>query len=380
MSGSDPNAMMPLTRPLFGEEELAMVRRCLDSGWVTQGPMVRQFEDLFRRHHPVRHAISCTSCTAALHLAVVALGIGPGDEVIVPSFTWVTSAHAAEYVGAKAVLCEIDARTFNLDVAALQAAMTSRTKAIMAVHLFGLSSDMDGILAVAGGIPVIEDAACALGTLHKGRPVGGFGAVGCFSFHPRKVVTTGEGGMLTTDDEELAKRLRALRNHGASPAPAPVRPFDMGPFDHLGFNYRLSDIQAAVGVVQMGRFEALVAERRARAGRYDRLLKALPWVQTPIEPEGYRHTYQSYVIWVRPDAPASRNEIMLQLERQGIQSRPGTLAVHLTGYYRNKYGYRPEQFPVSKRAQEETITLPIFPGMTDADQDRVVACLQSCQG
>ncbi len=379
MSGTDPEPMMPLTRPLFGDEEVHMVRRCLDSGWVTQGPMVRQFEELFQRRHPVQHAISCTSCTAALHLAVLALGIGPGDEVIVPSFTWVTSAHAAEYVGARAVLCDIDPRTFNLDVDALQAAITSRTKAIIAVHLFGLPANMRAVLAAAGGIPVIEDAACAFGTEYQGHPVGGFGAIGCFSFHPRKVITTGEGGMLTTNDDGLARRLRSLRNHGASPAVLPVRPFDMGPFDQLGFNYRLSDIQAAVGVVQMGRFPGLMAERRARAQRYGRLLETVGWIEPPREPEGCLHTYQSYVVWVRPDAPVSRNAIMLHLERQGIQSRPGTLAVHLTGYYRDKYGYRPEQFPVSRRAQEQTITLPIFPGMTDADQDRVVAALQSCR-
>lgn len=380
MSNSDQVPSMPLTRPLFGDEEIEMVRRCLDSGWVTQGPMVRQFEELFLRRHPVGYAISCTSCTAALHLALIALGLGPGDEVIVPSFTWVTSAHAAEYVGAKPVLCDIDPRTFNMDVASLRASITSRTKAIMPVHLFGLAADMDPIMAAASehGLAVIEDAACAIGTRYKQRPVGGIGTIGCFSFHPRKVVTTGEGGMLTTNDPDLAKRLRSLRNHGATPAPTPVRPFDMGPFDHLGFNYRLSDIQAAVGVVQMGRLDTLLAERRACALRYGALLKELPWVDPPREPEGSHHTFQSYVMWVRPDAPASRNDIMLHLERQGIQSRPGTLAVHMTGYYRAKYGYRPEDLPVSRLAQEQTITLPIFPGMTAADQECVVGSLRAC--
>ena len=186
--------------------------------------------------------------------------------------------------------------------------------------------------------------------------------------------------MLTTNDADLARRVRSLRNHGASPAPTPIHPFDMGPFDHLGFNYRLSDIQAAVGIVQMSRLDHLLEERRACAHRYGALLKAVPWIDPPQEAAGFYHTFQSYVVWIRSDAPRSRNDIMLELERRGIQSRPGTLAVHLTNYYRDKYGYRPEDFPVSRRAQHETITLPIFPGMTASDQERVVDVLQACAG
>lgn len=370
---------IPLTRPVFGDEEIALLRQCLQSGWVTQGPLTRRFEEMFAERHEVRHALACANCTAALHIAALALELGPGDEVIVPSFTWVTSAHAAEYVGARAVFCDVDASTYNVDVGSLEAAISPRTRAVMPIHLFGLSADMGSVERVAGrhGLAVIEDAACAVGTLHGGRAVGGLGTIGCFSFHPRKVVTTGEGGMLTTQDDRLAARIRRLRNHGSSPAGSVPRPFDMGPFDDLGFNYRLSDIQAAVGVAQMGRLDALIRERRERAARYTELLQGLAWLIPPAEPKGDFHTYQSYVVRIATDAPVPRNEIMIELEQRGIQTRPGTLAAHTTGYYRDKYKLRPEDYPVAWQLQEQTMTLPLFPMMTDEDQGRVVDVLKS---
>ncbi len=373
------DAIVPLTRPVFGDEELALVRECLMSGWVTQGPMTRRLEEIFAERHEVRHALACANCTAGLHIAVLALDLGPGDEVIVPAFTWVTSAHAAEYVGARPVFCDVDPSTYNIDVASMEAAVTPRTRAVMPVHLFGLAADMAAVEAVARrhGLAVIEDAACAVGTRYQGRPVGRVGSISCFSFHPRKIVATGEGGMITTQDDRLAVRLRRLRNHGAGPAAAQPRPFDMGPFDELGFNYRLSDIQAAVGVAQMARLDALIRERRARAARYAELLQGIAWVIPPDEPKGYFHTYQSYVARIAADAPMSRNEMMTELDRKGIQTRPGTLAVHVTGYYRDKYKLRPEDCPASWRAQEQTMTLPLFPGMTDAQQDRVANTLRS---
>jgi len=375
---TSPEGYLPITRPVLGEPEVAAVRRCLESGWVTQGPMTAALEERFARMHGVAHALACTNCTAALHIAMLALGVGPGDEVVVPAFTWVTCAHAAEYVGARPVFCDIDPATFNVDVASMEAAVTARTRVLMPVHLFGLAADMDAVERVAGrhSLAVVEDAACAIGTVHRGRPVGGLGAIGCFSFHPRKVVTTGEGGMLTTQDAGLAAAVRRLRNHGASPA-GPGRPYELGPFDHLGGNYRLSDIQAAVGLAQMDRVEGLIEERRALARRYDELLKPIAWIERPVEPDGYRHTYQSYVVRLDDDAPRPRNEIMLDLERRGIQTRPGTVAVHTTGFYREKYGLRPEDCPHAFRAQEATLTLPLFPGMTEADQERVVGALQA---
>jgi perosamine synthetase len=370
---------LPITRPCFDHAEIDAIQKVLDSGWVTQGPATAAFEKAFAQRHDVGHALATTSCTAALHLSILALGVGRGDEVIVPSFTWVTSAHCAEYAGARAVFCDIDPTTFNLNPEAVAAAVTPRTRAIMAVHLFGLSADMQALLEIAQrhNLAVIEDAACAVGSTYQGKPVGGLGDLGCFSFHPRKVITTGEGGMVTTNTTDLADRVAALRNHGANrlKTPADPKPYSMGSFEFLGYNLRLSDIQAAVGLAQMAKLENLLAHRRRCALGYSERLAHIPWLRLPHEPPGYTHSYQSYVVWVLPDAPAPRNQIMEWLAGQGIQTRPGTMAVHRTAYYRDKYRLPADGYPCSKAAEECTITLPIFPGMTEADLDRVAGSL-----
>jgi perosamine synthetase len=369
---------MNITEPYFDEDEIRHLRACLDSHWVTQGPMTAELERLFAARHQAGHALATTSCTAALHLSTMALGLGPGDEVIVPAFTWVTSAHSAEYVGAKAVFADVDPNTFNLDPAAVEAAVTPSTRAIVAVHLFGLAAPMGDLLEIARrhDLAIIEDAACAVGTTWEGRPVGAIGDVGCFSFHPRKVITTGEGGMVTTNRPELAERVKSLRNHGATGAPPgadPTRPYTMSTFDVLGFNLRLSDIQSAVGVAQMAKLDRILAERRSLADGYTERLVGLEELIVPVCPPGCGHTYQSYVIRLRSGDRDQRNSIMDRLAAEGIQTRPGTHAVHRLGYYANKYGLRPEQFPVACLCEDTTITLPIFPGMTSQQQDIVVS-------
>ncbi|WP_375788899.1 DegT/DnrJ/EryC1/StrS family aminotransferase [Bradyrhizobium sp. Pha-3] len=376
---------MNITEPSFDEAEIMLLRECLNSKWVTQGPLTERFEMLLAEKHGVKHALACTSCTAALHLATLALKLGPGDEVIVPAFTWVTSAHCAEYVGAKPIFVDIDLSTYNIDPEKLKAAITPRTKAIVAVHLFGLAAPMDEIKAIAGprGIAVIEDAACAIGTTYKGKPVGAIGDIGCFSFHPRKAVTTGEGGAVTTNRDDLAARVRSQRNHGATGAPDPAiephGPWTMATFDNLGFNLRLSDIQAAVGVAQMGKLKRLLAERRRLGRRYSELLEGNNSIVRPLGGDVDGHAYQSYVIRVGDGDRARRNALMATLAAAGIQTRPGTHAVHRLGYYKNKYGLRPEQFPNAALAEDTTITLPIFPNMTEEDQRRVVDCInQAC--
>ncbi|OKO82804.1 glutamine--scyllo-inositol aminotransferase [Bradyrhizobium sp. NAS96.2] len=372
---------MNITEPSFDEAEIALLRECLDSKWVTQGPFTERFERLIAEKHGVRHALACTSCTAALHLATLALKLGPGDEVMVPAFTWVTSAHSAEYVGAKPVFVDIDLSTFNIDPERLEAAITPRTKAIVAVHLFGLAAPMDEIKAIAEprGIAVIEDAACAIGTTYKGRPVGAIGDIGCFSFHPRKAVTTGEGGAVTTNRDDLAERVRSQRNHGSTGAPdasiEPHGPWTMATFDNLGFNLRLSDIQAAVGVAQMGKLDRLLSERRRLGHRYSELLAGNNSIVRPLGGDVDGHAFQSYVIRFVDGDRARRNAVMATLAAAGIQTRPGTHAVHRLGYYKNKYGLRPEQFPNAALAEDTTITLPIYPNMTEEDQLRVVDCI-----
>jgi dTDP-4-amino-4,6-dideoxygalactose transaminase len=373
---------MNITAPSFDEQEIRLLMECLDSRWVTQGPLTGKFEKLFAERHQAAHALATTSCTAALHLAALALGLRAGDEVIVPAFTWVTSAHCAEYVGARARFVDVDAATFNLDASHLETAITRETRAIVAVHLFGLAAPMDEVMAIAQRhrLAVIEDAACAVGTTYCGRPVGAIGDIGCFSFHPRKVITTGEGGMVTTNRKDLAQKVASFRNHGSTgPAPGadPTRPYTMSTFDNLGFNLRLSDIQAAVGVAQMAKLDSLLHERRLRALRYHELLRGTPDLALPLEPSWGGHTYQSYVIRLLHGGKRRRDRVMDHLAAAEIQTRPGTHAVHRLGYYVRKYGIREQDFPVAANCEDSTITLPIFPGMTGSDQDRVASQLLS---
>jgi perosamine synthetase len=368
---------MLITSPQFDENEIEQLRACLASGWVTQGPLTEKFEQLVATRHRAKHAFATTSATAALHLSTSALGLGPGDDVIVPAFTWITSANSVEYVGARAVFADVSLETFNLDPEAFESAITPNTRAVVVVHLFGLAAEMDEILAIAQrrGLAVIEDAACGIGTTYKGRPVGTLGDLGCFSFHPRKIVTTGEGGMVVTEDEELARRVGYLRNHGATGAPSeesePHGPWTMSTFDELGFNLRFSDIQAAVGLAQMEKLDGLLEERRSRAHVYDELLEDVEDLQSPIAGDIDGHNYQSYVVRVLEGGRERRNQVMRELAAADIQTRPGTHAVHRLGYYRKRYSLSSEDFPRAATCEDTTITLPIFPGMRDADQELV---------
>jgi perosamine synthetase len=370
---------MHLTAPKFDEAEIKLLRTCLESGWVTQGPLTQKFEELIARRHDAKHALATTSCTAALHLAAMALDLKAGDEVIIPAFTWVTSAHCAEYVGARAVFADIDLATYNLAPAAFEAAITSKTRAVVVVHLFGLAAPMDEIRSIAGrhGIRIIEDAACAIGTTYKGRPVGALGDVGCFSFHPRKIITTGEGGAVTTNDDAIATSVASLRNHGASPPQLGEGeaggPWTMSAFDRIGYNLRLSDIQAAVGVAQMAKLEGLLTERRELANCYLDRLAGCNDVILPLSEAG--HSYQSFVIRIANGGARRRNDIMARLADRSIQTRPGTHAAPALGYYREKYGFDSGRFRNALVAEQTSITLPLFPGMKSTDIDFVVEAL-----
>ncbi len=375
---------MKLTEPDFGEEEIANLRECLNSGWVTQGPFVSRFEDKVKAVHGVKHGHAVTSCTAGLHLSAIALGLGPGDEVLVPAFTWITSANTAEYVGANVVFVDVDPKTFNIDPALAEAAITPKTRAIVAVHLFGLAADMEPLLALAKkhDLKIIEDAACALGTKYRGTPVGGIGDIASFSFHPRKAVTTGEGGLVSTNDDVLGDTVNALRNHGSiGPQPGTGeerQPWTMARFAYAGFNYRMSDIQAAVGAAQMDKLASILERRIGRANRYLELLKPLEnELQLPHDPENDKgHSYQSFVVRLLEGGRPRRNEIMKALSAKSIETRPGTHAVHRLAYYADKYGLKPEDFPKAAMCEDTTITLPLSPLMTDADQETVVSALK----
>jgi perosamine synthetase len=383
---------VPITKPLFGEEELRAVQRPLESGWVVQGPYVAEFEAKVAATSDAQWAIATSSCTTALHVVMASLGLAPGDEVIVPAFTWISTANVVEYFGATPIFCDIDLETYNIDVTALNSLITPRTVGVIPVHLFGLAADMDSVLECASrnGLWVVEDAACALGARIGSRAVGAIGDAGCFSFHPRKSVTTGEGGVIATNRHDLAEASLSLRDHGASRSDFTRHgsrgAFLLSEYDRLGFNFRLTDIQGALGSAQMDRFPHILAAKRRLAKRYDRLLAELDWLRTAHVPLAYEHAYQAYVCLYAPEEPSLRNlpelrerrgVLMQRLEDEQIATRQGTHAAALQGYYVTKYGLRPEQFPNAALAESLTIALPLFPQMTDIEQDRVVERLRA---
>jgi dTDP-4-amino-4,6-dideoxygalactose transaminase len=369
--------------PSTGEEEWHAMREPLMSGWLTQGLKVAAFEKAFAERHGVPHALAFTSCTTALHLGLLGLGVGPGDEVIVPAFTWVATANAALYCGAEPVLADVDPVSFNIDPASVKARLTERTKAVVPVHLFGLCADMDGLRAVLPPhVRILEDAACAAGAAYRGVAAGALGDAAAFSFHPRKSITTGEGGMLTTVHDDLAARVQVLRNHGASLSEEQrhhgPQPWLLPAFDELGYNYRMTDLQAAVGLVQLAKLDRFIDERERRARFYHEALSDIAWLRTPNVPNGARHAWQAYVTVVDPTmAPLPRNEIMAILHRAGVATRPGTHAVHTLGYYASRYGYRAEDFPSAHACETQSMAIPLHNRMTDADYDHVVACLRA---
>lgn len=379
---------VPIARTSLTEEEIQSVLGPLRSGWLVQGPKVREFEEKWSAFTGARHSIAVTSCTTALHLSLAALGFGPGDEAIVPAFTWIATANVVEHLGGKVVFCDIDLNTFNIDLADAARKITSKTKAILPVHLFGLSADMTGVLELARKhqLWVVEDAACGFGSTFQGRHVGVFGDAGCFSFHPRKAITTGEGGMITTQSDSLAEKLRRLRDHGAAMTDLQrhmgARPYLLADHPDAGYNQRMTDLQAALGSAQMDRAQAIIAERRRLASIYDQAFAKLPWLKTPVHHAEYGHGYQSYPCLFQPEAltPASiervnklRNEWMDRLQKAGISTRPATHAVHMLSFYRDKYGLERGDFPNAYAANDCSISLPLFHGMTEAEQQYVIS-------
>jgi len=373
---------IPISLPVTGEEEWQAVREPLMSGWLTSGPKVREFEQLFAERHQVKHAIAVTSATTALHLALVALDIKPGDEVIVPAFTWVSTANVVLYCGATVVFVDIDPTTFNISIHDLKKKVSNRTKAIIPVHLFGLCADMDSIKEAAPGIPLIEDAACAAGAAYKGRPAGSLGDMGCFSFHPRKSVTTGEGGMITTNNDKLAEKISMLRNHGASISEEQrhhgPRPYILPDFNLMGFNYRMTDLQGAVGVVQLKKLDQFIEERNTWAALYSLQLKDIAWLKTPEYATDYKHGWQSYVTLIdETKSPFSRNSIMEKLQARGISTRPGTHAVHMLNFYQQKFNLSPDDFPGAKTANNCSMAIPLHNRMVADDYYFIVEVLKS---
>jgi len=365
---------VPFAKPWFGGGESEAVAEVIASGWLTQGPKVQEFERAFAERVGAADAVATTSCTTALQLSLYVSGVGPGDEVIVPSLSFIATANAVWQCGATPVFADIDPATCNLDPAAVERAVTPRTRAVMPVHQVGLPADMDAFaeLAERFGLVVVEDAACAIGAEHRGRPIGSLGNLACFSFHPRKVITCGEGGMIAVGDSALAERLRRLRQHAMDRSALDRHGADEVVVEHYperGWNARMTDLQAAIGLRQLADLETILAERRRLAERYNELLAPLPGVEIPREPVYAKRTWQSYPVRIAPEAGLSAGELMNALLRDGVATRRGIMAIHLERSYEGTAG----PLPHTEAAARDFVLLPLFPGLTEDQQDFVVA-------
>lgn len=372
--------MIPIALPITGEEEALAAADVVRSGWLTQGPKVAEFERAVAEYCGTEHVIAVSNCTAALHLALIVMDIGTGDEVICPSMSFIATANAIVHSGATPVFADVDPQTYNLDPDAAEAAITSRTKAIMPVHQIGMPADMDRFNEIGRkhGVKIFEDAACAIGSRYKGRLIGGHSEMACFSLHPRKIITTGDGGLITTNNSAYADRLRLLRQHGMS-VPDTVRhgarKVIIESYSEVGYNYRLTDVQAAIGIEQLKRLDWIVERRRAIAAQYTAALSGHPWLIPPFEPEYATSNFQSYAVQLADDAPIRRNDLMQIMLDQDIATRRGVMLSHKEPAFANIS--QPNNLFRSEAASANSIILPLYPQMTDQDQKKVLCAIST---
>lgn len=366
---------IPLTRPVFDKSEEIALTQVLRSEWVTQGPKVAEFEEAVKKFTGAKYAVATTSATTALFLSLYLLGIKEGDEVIIPSLSFIATANVVVHVGAKPVFVDVDPKTFNLDPKKVEEAITNKTKAIIAVDQIGLPCDLKAIYSIAKkyNLLVIEDGACALGSKLNGKMVGSFGEIVVLSFHPRKAVTTGDGGMILTKNSAWANKLKMLRHHGMSISDlarhsASKIIHESYPF--IGFNFRMTDLQASVGIEQMKKLPKILAKRTELANRYNEAFKNNEFIIPPYVPEGYTHNYQSYMIKLKPNKKSKRDKIMQKLLDKGIATRFGVMASHLEPVYKKMLGK--VSLPITEAVTKETIILPIYYQMTNFEQDFVI--------
>ena len=364
-------------QPWLGEEEVEAVTEVLRSGWVAQGPRVRAFEEAFATHQRAPYAVAVSSCTTGLHLALLVAGIGAGDHVVVPSFSFIATANCVQYVGARPVFADVDPLTGNLTRATVEAALTSRTRAVVAVDQGGVPVDLDELRELCDplGIVVVEDAACGAGSTYRGRPVGAGAEVTAWSFHPRKVLTTGEGGMLTTQHPDWAERARRLREHGMSVSAAERHASVVAPpeeYLELAYNYRMTDLQAAVGLVQLGRLDEVVERRRTLAAGYAKAIAEIEGLRAVEDPAYGTSNFQSYWVEVLPSYRVDREGLLLRLGEAGVSARRGIMASHRQPAY---CGVEHGPLPHTERLTDTTLILPLFHQLSDSEQSRVVEVL-----
>jgi len=362
--------MIPIAKPYLTEEDAQAAYDTILSGWITQGPKVQEFEEKFAAYTGAKYAVAVSNCTTALHLSMIVAGIEAGDEVICPSLTYIATANAIRYVGATPVFAEVEPGTYNLDHLDVERRVTSKTKAILIVHQIGFPANIDAfkVLAEKYKLTLIEDAACAVGSSYKGKKIGSHSELVCFSFHPRKVISTGDGGMITTNRLDYYERIKLLRQHGMSVNDRVRHESKQIVFeDHLevGYNYRMTDIQAAIGIKQLEKLDWIVNERRKLASFYDEAFKDIPYLTLPSELSGQYSNYQSYSIYLNHDCPITRNELMQGLLDKGVATRRGVMTIHRESAY--KIAATAINLPISEDMQDNSIILPLYVPMSMED-------------
>lgn len=390
---------IPITKPYFDKNEYDLIIKPLDSGWVVQGPYVREFEKKIAAFTGAKYSVALNSCTSGQFIMSQIIGLKPGDEIIVPSFTWISTVNSIEFTGAKAVFCDINIRTFTIDTNRIEEKINEKTRAIYPVNLFGLPADLPKIQNVASkyNLKIIEDCACGLGGKIGNIHCGLFGEGGILSFHPRKSITTGEGGMIITSQRWIAEKASSLRDHGAVKTDYDRHhkkgSFLLTEYPVLGYNMRMTDFQGALGVAQADKIEHILRTKQKLAEEYNKRLKNISWLNSPFVPENFQHGYQTYCTLFKPEETLKaiqlkdqkkidqlnreRDKIMYNLEEKGIATRQGTHAVHIQLLYKNKYGLQPMDFPASYAADKLTIALPFFPSITEKEIDYLFDNLKS---